>query len=66
MQTRVRQNASRGWSVDRRVLGLLWVPIGRWVHQDRWAPYDFDTAADAMHFANVTRAKSAIAKAEGR
>lgn len=66
MRTRVRQNAAGGWSVDRRVLGLLWFPMGRWIHQDWWAPYDFDTSSEALHFASVTRAHAAIAKAEGR
>jgi hypothetical protein len=65
MQTRVRQRLSTGgWAVDRRVLWLLWVPMGRWIHQDWWAPYDFDTAAEAMHFANVTRAAISSARSQ--
>jgi hypothetical protein len=44
------------------VLWLFWLPLGRWIHQDWWAPYDFNTAGEALHFANVARA---IAAAEG-
>lgn len=61
MRTRVRQNGHGGWAVDRRILGLLWVPFGRWIHQDWWAPYDFDTANEALHFANVARATAKAA-----
>jgi hypothetical protein len=57
MRTRVRQTAY-GWAVDRRIFRLFWMPMGRWIHQDWWAPYEFDTAADAMHFANVARANA--------
>ena len=60
MRTRVRQNDLGGWSVDRRALWVFWLPMGRWIHQDWWAPYDFDTAAEAMHFANVARARAAL------
>jgi hypothetical protein len=63
MQTRVRQRPSTGgWAVDRRVLWLFWLPLGRWIHPDWWSPYDFETAGEALHFANVARA---VAAAEG-
>lgn len=35
---------------DRLALGLFWLPLGRWVHQDWWAPYVFDTAEEAIEF----------------
>ena len=57
MRTRVRQDGSGGWAVDRRIFGFIWFPLGRWIAPDWWAPYDFDTASEAMHFANVARAK---------
>lgn len=60
MQTRVRQDIDGEWRVDRRFLRLLWVPLGRWIHQDWWAPYVFETASEALHFANVSRARSSI------
>lgn len=63
MRTRVRQTGY-GWAVDHRVLWLFWMPLGRWIHQDWWAPYDFDTASEAMHFANVARARAAALTSE--
>lgn len=35
---------------DRLALGLLWLPFGRWVHQDWWAPYVFGSAEEAIEF----------------
>ncbi|MDB5531572.1 MAG: hypothetical protein JWR51_4675 [Devosia sp.] len=59
MRTRVRQS-SFDWRVDRLVLGFLWVPMGRWIAADWWSPYQFDTASDALHFANVARARASL------
>lgn len=50
IETRVRQSR-HGWQVDRRWLGLIWLPVGRWIHQDWWAPYVFDSAEKAITFA---------------
>ncbi len=49
MQTRIRQHR-HGWMVDRRFLWLFWLPTGRWIHQDWWAPYLFDSASEAEAF----------------
>jgi hypothetical protein len=51
-RTRVRQT-SYDWRVDRLVLGFIWLPIGRWIHQDWWCPYQFKSAADAEAFQAV-------------
>ena len=59
MRTRVRQSAF-DWRVDRLVLGVIWMPVGRWVAPDWWSPFQFDTAAEALHFANVYRARAAL------
>ena len=59
MTTRVRQSRNGDWRVDLLRFGFLWLPIGRWIHQDWWAPYDFETVGDALHFANQIRARRA-------
>jgi hypothetical protein len=48
-RTRVRQT-SYDWRVDRLVLGFIWLPMGRWIHQDWWCPYQFQSVADALTF----------------